>query len=161
MLAQLGEQFGDFYLLPEGGANAFAVRGCAELPAEIPFHYDVICCAVGTGATLAGIATGIPEGSAALGFAVLKGGDYLTEEVRRLQEASGRITTNWSIETPFHFGGFARRTAELDAFIKDFRARHGIDLDWVYEAKMMYGIYALAEAGRFNPGSVIVAVLAG
>ena len=67
------------------------------------------------------------------------------DEVRRLQEAFGRVTTNWSIETEYHFGGFARRPAELDRFIEEFAARHGIVLDWVYEAKMLYGVYASAE----------------
>lgn len=54
----LRQRFGDFYLLPEGGSNALAVCGCAEIPAEIDESFDVICCAVGTGGTLAGIAAG-------------------------------------------------------------------------------------------------------
>lgn len=31
----LRERYGDFHLIPEGGSNEAAVRGCAELPAEI------------------------------------------------------------------------------------------------------------------------------
>jgi 1-aminocyclopropane-1-carboxylate deaminase len=157
----LRDQFGDFYLLPEGGSNGLAVRGCSELPAEIATPFDVICCAVGTGGTLAGIAAGLPDGPRAMGFATLKGGGFLVDDVRRLQEAFGRVTQNWSIETNYHFGGFARRTPELDGFVEEFRAVHGITLDWVYEAKMMYGLFAEAAAGAFDRGTVIVAVLAG
>ena len=59
VVARLRERFGDFYLLPEGGSNEAAVRGCAELPGELGTGFDVICCAVGTGGTLAGIAAGL------------------------------------------------------------------------------------------------------
>ena len=51
----LHRKFGDFYLVPEGGSTAFAVRGCSELVDEIEQSYDVIMCPVGTGGTLAGI----------------------------------------------------------------------------------------------------------
>lgn len=33
LIAELHRRFGDFYLLPEGGSNMPAARGCAELPA--------------------------------------------------------------------------------------------------------------------------------
>jgi 1-aminocyclopropane-1-carboxylate deaminase len=75
VVAALVNEVGPCYLLPEGGGNALGVQGCAELPAEIGVGFDVICCASGTGATLAGIAAGLPgQSQRALGFAVLKGG---------------------------------------------------------------------------------------
>jgi 1-aminocyclopropane-1-carboxylate deaminase len=154
----LRREWGDFYLLPEGGSNALGVQGCAQLPAEIGIEYDTICCSVGTGGTLAGIAAGLPDGPGALGFSALKGGAFLADGVRRLQMESGRMTTNWSIETGYHFGGYAKRTPELARFVEDFRDRHGIVLD---EGKMLFGIFDLVSSGGFPPGSVIVAVLAG
>lgn len=157
----LRRAFGRFYLVPEGGSNAFALRGCAELPAEIPFGFDRICCGSGTGGTLAGIALGLSEGQEAVGFSALKGGEFLTDDVGRLQQEYGRTTGNWSIETEFHFGGFARRTGELDAFIRDFDERHEITLERIYVAKMMYGIFALVQRRRFTPGTTIVAVVTG
>jgi 1-aminocyclopropane-1-carboxylate deaminase len=162
LLARLRSEFGEHYLLPEGGSNALAVRGCAELPAEITEPFDVICVPVGTGGTLAGVASGLPPGRSAIGFSVLRGGQFLAAEVERLQRAaSGSVTTNWRIEYDFHFGGYAKRRPELAAFIADFAARHGPILDPIYPAKMMYGIFALVAAGRFAPGTTIVAVLTG
>lgn len=73
VLDGLREHFGDVYVLPEGGSNALALRGCAELPTELP-GFDVICCACGTGGTLAGIASGLQPGQSALGFSALKAG---------------------------------------------------------------------------------------
>lgn len=161
VIDRLRREHGDFYLVPEGGSNALALRGCAELPAEIPFAFDHICCATGTGGTLAGIALGLADGQRATGFSVLKGGAFLADEVRRLQAEHGQVTGNWTVETGHHCGGYARRDAELDAFIHDFEERHAIALEWVYVAKMLYGVYALVRGGHFAPGSVIVAVVTG
>ncbi|WHT20228.1 pyridoxal-phosphate dependent enzyme [Crossiella sp. CA-258035] len=162
VLQRLHEEFGDFYYLPEGGSNALALKGCAELPTEITVPFDVICCAVGTGGTLAGIAHGLRKEQCAIGFAALKGGDFLNAEVDQLQrDAFGAASGNWHIETEFHFGGFAKRKPELDDFIADFQARHGIQLDWVYVAKMLYGVFALIDRGRFEPGTRLIAVISG
>ncbi|MFF0144450.1 1-aminocyclopropane-1-carboxylate deaminase [Amycolatopsis sulphurea] len=160
VLAKLTDQFGPCYVVPEGGSNGPGVRGCAELPGEIETEFDVICCACGTGTTLAGIAAGLTGRRRALGFAVLKGGRFLDDEVRRLQrEAFGRETDNWAIDYDCHFGGYAKRTPELDAFIAGFESRQGITLDWVYEAKMMYGLFDRIVSGAFAPGTTIAAVL--
>lgn len=159
--SELRRRFGNFYLLPEGGSNASAVRGAAELTQEIALDYDMICCSCGTGGTLAGIAAGLPGGRRAVGFSALKGGGFLIDEVQRFQHEYGVETTNWSIETNYHFGGFVRRTAELDSFIADFRHRHGFELEWVYVAKMLYGIFAIVERGEVTPGTSIVAVVTG
>ncbi|MEV7969091.1 pyridoxal-phosphate dependent enzyme [Sphaerisporangium sp. NPDC088356] len=176
VIDRLRAEWGDFYLLPEGGGNAYAVRGCAELPAEIEAQlqavapgragggpaFDVICCACGTGCTLAGIASALPPGCRAVGFPVLKGGDYLAGEVERLQrEAFGTPSQGWSLECGFHFGGYAKMTKELAVFIEDFAVRHGETLDRIYVAKMMYGIFDLVSRGAFPPGARLVAVVTG
>ncbi|GAA0519182.1 pyridoxal-phosphate dependent enzyme [Saccharopolyspora spinosporotrichia] len=160
--AALRDRFGRFYLLPEGGSNALAVRGCAEVPAEIQTGFDVVCCACGTGGTLAGIAGGLAPGRRAIGFPALRGAVFLHDEVARLQrDGLGEVTGNWALALDFHFGGFARRTAELDEFIRDFHRRHAIELDFVYVAKMLFGVFALAERGEFAPGTTVVAVVTG
>jgi len=162
VINSLRDQFGDFYLLPEGGSNREAVRGCAEVPREIDVAFDVICCPVGTGGTLAGLAGGLAPDQRALGVAVLKGAQFLADEVARLQRAAfGRSTRNWSIEYEFHFGGYAKKTRELSDFIADFATRHGINLDWVYVAKMMTAVFELVEHGAFPPGTRLVAVITG
>jgi 1-aminocyclopropane-1-carboxylate deaminase len=162
ILAALQRDFGDFYLLPEGGSNELAVRGCMEIPAEISPGFDMICCPCGTGGTLAGIAAGLEPGQRAIGFSSLKGGDFLANDVADLQQRTfGNYSDNWRIETSFHFGGFARKTAELELFISEFRRRNGILLEWIYVAKMMYGLYKLISEGAFGRGSRIIAVITG
>ncbi|GAA0537029.1 pyridoxal-phosphate dependent enzyme [Paractinoplanes ferrugineus] len=151
---RLRETYGDFFLIPEGGANRYALRGCAELVEEIDRDFDLLCFSSGTGATLAGAATALRPHQRALGFSALKG-DFLAGEVRRLQAGYGHETGNWSIDDRFHFGGFAKRPRPLLEFVDDFHRRHGIALDPVYEGKMMYALLN----GAVEPGTSLVAVL--
>lgn len=154
----LHREFGDFYLLPEGGSNSAAVRGCAELPAEITEPFDVLFTAVGTGGTLAGVAAGLHPGQEAVGVPVLKAS--LEDDVAALQRAAyGERVGSWRLECDYHFGGYAKRTPELDTFIDDFESRHALRLDWVYEAKMMYALFDQARRGTFTVGTTIVALI--
>lgn len=154
-------KFGKSYILPEGGSNALAVRGCAEiLPPHL--HYDYIACCVGTGGTLAGILEKNREQAVVLGFSALKGGGFLYEEINQLTQAhSGNIYQNYRIVEDYHFGGYAKANAELVDFINDFRQEQQIQLDPIYTGKMMYGIFDLLAKKFFPPGSRILAMHSG
>ena len=54
-IEELRKKFGEFYLLPEGGSNEMAVKGCKEILDLINIDFDFVCCPVGSGGTLAGI----------------------------------------------------------------------------------------------------------
>ncbi|WP_131784520.1 1-aminocyclopropane-1-carboxylate deaminase/D-cysteine desulfhydrase [Protofrankia symbiont of Coriaria ruscifolia] len=162
VLADLRTRFGDFFLLPEGGSNPAGVRGCAEILDEVEPHVDVVCCGCGSGGTLAGMAASLRPGQQAIGFSALKGGRFLRDVVGDLQRAAfGRSTDNWRIDCDFHFGGFARRPPDLQRFIDDFAGRHGIGLEPVYVAKMMYGLFDLVRRGTISPGATVLAVVTG
>jgi 1-aminocyclopropane-1-carboxylate deaminase len=149
------------YLVPEGGSNAEAVRGCRALGAELRGHADVAAVACGTGGTLAGLAAGLGPNQRALGVPVLRGG-FLAAEVQSLQErAFGRRTGAWSLDDRFHFGGYARTTPALDAFAEDFEDRHGLPVERLYVAKLLYGLVTLAQEGAFARGTTIAAVVTG
>lgn len=163
MLADLAGRFGRFHLLPEGGSNAAAALGCADLGRELRGHADVVAVACGTGGTLAGLAAGLdPVGQRAVGFPVLKGGDFLAGDVERLQrEAFGGRRGEWRLDSRFHCGGYARTNPGLLEFAEDFTVRHGLAPDPAYVAKMLYGVYTLAAEGAFAPGTRIAAVITG
>ncbi|MHA7959293.1 1-aminocyclopropane-1-carboxylate deaminase/D-cysteine desulfhydrase [Streptomyces sp. L500] len=151
----------DAFVIPEGGSNAAAALGCTELGRELRGVADVMGVACGTGGTLAGLAAGLSAGQRAIGFPVLKGG-FLEQEILRLQdEAFGGRRGNWTLDDRFHGGGYAKSTPELDAFTTDFTDRHGIALERVYVAKMLYGLTTLASEGAFAPGTRVVAVITG
>ncbi|MEV0220193.1 pyridoxal-phosphate dependent enzyme [Streptomyces sp. NPDC050704] len=153
----------DAYVIPEGGSNPLAVHGCTALGEELRGHggIDVAALACGTGGTLAGLAAGLAPDQRALGIPVLRGG-FLAAEIRTLQgEAFGGPRGDWSLDDRFHFGGYARTTPELDAFAADFERRHGLPVERLYVAKMLYGLVALTEEGAFPRGTVIAAVITG
>ena len=166
-LAEMQQQFGPAYLLPEGGTNALALRGVAELIIELRQHtdFDAVAVAAGTGGTLAGLALGLAEAShpaRAVGVAALKGGDFLRAEVEALTlAASGAALTNYELHTGYHFGGYAKLPAELRAFIRQFEADYGVLLDPIYTGKLLFGVLDLIEQGHFTPGSTVVAVHTG
>jgi 1-aminocyclopropane-1-carboxylate deaminase len=170
------QRFGDVYLLPEGGSNSFAIKGCEEIVQEvdddIDTPFDFICCASGTGATLAGLASAIQSNSyakeqRAIGFSALKGGDFLHQDVKNFLNSDNIadhhkvIDDNFQVETGYHFGGYAKITDELAHFMQTFHQRFGFELDAVYTAKMFYGLFDMIRSGRFEPGTCIVAIHSG
>ena len=164
---KIKQQFGDVYILPEGGSNSLALRGCAEtvkeISNEIEKPFDIICCASGTGATLAGLISAINPGQIAIGFSALKGGEFLNHEVETFlqREKTNSSTKNWRIETGFHFGGYAKINDALIQFMSEFQLQYGFALDAVYTGKMFYGLFELIKAKRFKPGTSIIAIHSG
>ncbi len=152
---KLRQQFGKFYLVPEGGTNQLAVQGCEEILSEEDKQFDIICCSVGTGGTLSGLINASAETQKVLGFPALKG-DFLTSEVRKFSKKN-----NWELITNYHFGGYAKVNRELIDFINNFRSDFGVQLDPVYTGKMMYGIFDLMRNKKFQENTRILAVHTG
>lgn len=149
------------YVVPEGGSSSEAVRGCRALGEELRDRADVVALACGTGGTLAGLAAGLGPGQRALGVPVLKGG-FLAAGTAELQErAFGGRRGTWTLDDRFHFGGYARTSAGLDAFAEDFENRHGLPVERLYVAKLLYGLVTLAEEGAFPRGTTVAAVITG
>jgi 1-aminocyclopropane-1-carboxylate deaminase len=163
-ITEMLAEFGPAYVLPEGGTNALALPGCAELVAEIrqQVAFDALAVAVGTGGTLAGLLTGLAGPEQAVGVAALKNGGFLRAEVDALtQAAAGQNYPNYSVQTDYHFGGYANYSASLLDFIRQFRQRHGVLLDPIYTGKLLFGVLDLIARGYFAPGSTVVAIHTG
>lgn len=159
-LHELQEKFGRFYMLPEGGTNALAVKGCKEFSMQLveEAEFDTLCLPVGTGGTMAGMVAGLKPHQQAIGISVLKHGEFLNEEVKRWLTGS---ESNWRIETGFAFGGYARSNRELLDFIRMHREQHNLPLEHVYTAKTLYGIYELIRQGKIRRSSVVMMVHTG
>lgn len=155
VLSVLREEFGSFYLLPEGGTNALAIKGCEEILTEADTSFDFICCAVGTGGTMAGLINASTEDQQVLGFPALKG-TYLQKDI-----CSFVRKRNWRLIHDYHFGGYAKINEPLVAFINNFRDSTGIPLDPVYTGKLMYGLMEMIEQGLFASGTRILAIHSG
>ena len=173
-IQNIKQQFGNVYILPEGGSNALAINGCKEIVNEICLQlerpFDIICCASGTGATLAGLISAIKPGPAkhkpwAIGFSALKGGDFLIDEVNHFLNSETTATypplNNWCIESRFHFGGYAKINDKLIHFMQEFQSQYGFALDAVYTGKMFYGLFNLIQNKTFERDTTIIALHSG
>lgn len=154
-LSILRNEFDEFYLIPEGGTNMLAVKGCEEILTEADNDFDYICCSVGTGGTISGLINCSKPGQQILGFPALKG-DFLKEDIGNFVHK-----TNWKLVTDYRFGGYAKINLGLISFINEFKRSHNIPLDPVYTGKMMFGILDLIQKGYFHKGSKILAIHTG
>ncbi len=150
------------FVIPEGGSNELGIEGCKEITENIPIDFDVVCCPCGTGATLTGIILSLKNQQIAIGFQVLKGENYIKNEVNSwLEKFNIPKKRNFYIEESYHFGGYAKVNPELKQFIERFEKENNIPLDYVYTSKMMFGIYDMMERGGFEKGKTIVAIHTG
>jgi 1-aminocyclopropane-1-carboxylate deaminase len=154
-IINLKEKFGDFYLLPEGGTNDLAIKGCEEVLTERDADFDYICCAVGTGGTIAGIINCSKPSQQVLGFPALKG-DFLKEDICKFAK-----NNNWELITNYHFGGYGKVTEELIFFINEFYQQYEIPLDPIYTGKMVFGVLDLIEKKWFPDNSKILLLHTG
>ncbi len=153
---ELRSEFGNSYLLPEGGTNDLAVQGCEEILGKHTENFDFICCAVGTGGTVSGIINSAKDHQQILGFPALKDSDFLKDEIKKYT-----IRSNWELVRQFHFGGYGKACEELINFTNNFKQKFEIGLDPVYTGKMMFGIMKLIKENYFPAGSRILAIHTG
>lgn len=152
---QLIEKFNDFYLIPEGGTNNLAIKGCEEILTSDDEKFDYICCAVGTGGTISGIINCSKSGQQVLGFPALKA-NFLTEDICKFA-----TKTNWQLITDYHFEGYGKVSEELVGFINEFYQEHRIPLDPIYTGKMAFGIMDLINRNYFPENSKILMIHTG
>ena len=151
----LKQKFGDFYLIPEGGTNELAIKGCEEILTQDDEIFNYICCSVGTGGTISGLINSLKPNQKVLGFPSLKG-DFLGDEIRKFVK-----NNRWELIHDYHFGGYGKVNGELIAFINSFLERTGIPLDPIYTGKMVFGVMDLMRANYFPDGSKILLIHTG
>ena len=150
----------DFYVIPEGGSNEFAIKGVVEMMDEIydEITPDYVCVAAGTGGTLAGIVSGLRGETEAIGFAVLKDKGLMWNFVTKLLTKENEFDIN----TDYIFNNYGKTTPELIEFIIEFEKRNPtIKLEQVYTGKMMFGVYDMIQKGEFRENSNIVVIHTG
>ncbi|OIN58530.1 1-aminocyclopropane-1-carboxylate deaminase/D-cysteine desulfhydrase [Arsenicibacter rosenii] len=147
--------YGDFYLIPEGGTNALAMRGTAEIipeiTAQLGYAPEAVMSAVGTGGTVTGMALAALPQTRVLGVLALKSTGAFAMPAPSAAE----------LLYEYHFGGYARTTPVLLDFIRAVESRTGILFEQVYTGKMLYALYDLARKGFFPPDATVVAVHTG
>lgn len=154
-ITELAQKFGSFYLIPEGGTNDLAVKGCEEVLTDRDSDYDFICCSIGTGGTIAGLINRSFSHQKVLGFPSLKG-DFLKEDICKFV-----TNTNWDINSKYHFGGYAKVSDELIFFMNNFYRKYKILLDPIYTGKLVFGVIDLISKNYFPLHSKILIIHTG
>jgi 1-aminocyclopropane-1-carboxylate deaminase len=154
-IANLQQKFGSFYLVPEGGTNEYAIKGCKEILTEEDAKFDFVCCAVGTGGTISGLINSALPHQKILGFPALKG-DFLKDEICKFA-----TNANWELITEYHFGGYGKVNEELIQFVNDFYKQTQVPLDPIYTGKMVFGVIDLIQKNYFPSNSKILLIHTG
>lgn len=154
-IEKLRQKFGDCYLLPEGGTNALAVKGCEEILTPDDALFDFICCTVGTGGTIAGLINSAKPCQQVLGFPAVKG-DFLRQEIHKFAKPD-----NWKLISGYEFGGYAKVNEELICFLNHFYQESAVPLDPIYTGKMVFGVMDLIRKNYFPVGSKILMIHTG
>ena len=157
-LENLKQQHGDFFLIPEGGTNELAIKGCQEILTKEDAQFNYICCAVGTGGTISGIINSVLPHQKVLGFPALKG-DFLKDEIRSF--VNNDCDENWELITEYHFGGYGKVNQDLISFINQFFKNNNIPLDPIYTGKMVFGVIDMIDTNYFPSESKILLIHTG
>ena len=157
----LRNEFGHCIIVPEGGYHALGVQGASLIYDLIKDkNYTHIGMATGTGTTLAGILIAADPEQYVIAIPVLKG---ITDIPQRIKQLTGipHPFKNLLILNEYHFGGYAKNTTILTEFMNHCWLQHKLPLDFVYTAKMMYGITDSIKKDTFKKGSKIICLHTG
>ncbi len=146
--------------IPEGGRCAAAVRGVADLVAELPWTPDVVVCAAGTGTTAAGLARALPPRCTVIAVAALKNAAFLARDIAALL-ADTPAPARVQLITDAHLGGYAKTSPALQAFIEHCETFLSLPLEPVYTAKVFYALAELARRGLIQSSQRIVVIHTG
>lgn len=155
-IRELKNEFGDVYIIPEGGSNKLAVKGCEEILYESTDAFDFICTSVGTAGTMSGIVRSSKDHQKILGFPALKNANFLNDEIKKFTDKQ-----NFQLIQDYHFGGYAKFSDELIEFINNFKRQYNVTLDPIYTGKMIFGLFQMIESNQFENGQKILAVHTG
>ncbi|MBU3715132.1 MAG: pyridoxal-phosphate dependent enzyme [Ferruginibacter sp.] len=147
-------------IIPEGGYHPLGAKGAEKITNQIAdFDATHICTAVGTATTLAGLLEHKNLNQTLIGIPVLKGMNDIRQRLSYLIGTEQfEMPVIWDT---YHFGGYARRDNKLIEFMNRIYDCHKIETDFVYTAKMMFGIFDKMNQDFFPEGSKIIAIHTG
>lgn len=148
------------YIIPEGGNNLEGFEGCRDILKDIEIDFNIVCCAAGTGTTLAGLTCSLLPNQHALGIAVVNAAEDINFNIKQFLDAE-KCSNNFEVNNEFVFGKYAKSAPELDAFIQNFKLITGIEVEQVYTGKMFFGVLQLIARSYFKENSKILCVHTG
>lgn len=155
-------QFSNALVLPEGGSNQLAVKGCQIITDYIPATFNHLVLPIATGATMAGIIRGQQSNQTVHGIAVLKGKDFLQKNIETFLSNGEKTTlSNYTVHDGYHHGGYAKTTNDLLQFVNQFNELNDFEIEPIYSGKMFHALFKMLSNGLFSPADNILAIHTG
>ena len=149
---EIPSEYENYLCIPEGGYGSQAIDGMDALVHELP-SCDAIYCAMGTGATAIGIARATSE--PVTGILTLNNQAEIEDHLLDFPAVNLKLDDNYI------FGKYAKSTADLDLFCKEFSEKHQIAIEPIYTGRMFYAIFDHIKNGHIAPDSKLVAIHTG
>ncbi|OED42395.1 hypothetical protein AB833_07060 [Chromatiales bacterium (ex Bugula neritina AB1)] len=169
---ELCEKLGCDFWLPEGASNSLAVAGCTDITSSIPLPDKcriwngkvdtVFALAVGTGATLAGVASSLHANQSVVGFPVVNDSSVSSRIGYWVERhTSDNKQKNWMLWPEPNLLSYGKLDTGLLEFIIDFFSDTGIALDPVYTGRVMQRLLKSDFLDSLRPGTKLIYIHTG
>jgi 1-aminocyclopropane-1-carboxylate deaminase len=145
ILDEMKNDYPNLFFIGEGGVNEYSHEGFESIMKDNFDDCNYICVPVGTSGTYRAIKNYASEKTSVIGYAAHNDFSLMEE----------------NISFDYCFGGFAKMTDELFAFIQKFKREYDIELDPIYTSKMIYGIIEDYKKEKFGLDDNVVAIHTG
>jgi 1-aminocyclopropane-1-carboxylate deaminase len=152
------QNMGDWYFIPEGGSNDFALKGCEEILNDETKGFDAIFCGVGTGTTLSGIIRSAKEQQMVYGLPIMK---QCHEQIQFIEEHTQGSSVQWKLLSEYAPSRFGKLDDEKLEFIKAFKEETSILLDPFYSSLAAFAMLDMAQKSHFRLNSNILLIHTG
>jgi 1-aminocyclopropane-1-carboxylate deaminase len=154
------EHYPNALIVPEGGYGHLGAQGASAILQEVKAAgYSHILAAVGTGTTLAGLTLAAGHHQHVIGISVLKNHLSAHLEINDLLPAEKQH--RFTLLHNYSFGGYAKHTPALLAFMNDWYRHTNIPTDFVYTGKLFFAVKDLVEKQYFEQGSRLLVIHSG
>jgi 1-aminocyclopropane-1-carboxylate deaminase len=161
---RIAEQYSnlEYYPIPEGGYGKLGAKGASEIFECVDDleKYTHIICSCGTGTMLAGIIHSAKKNQTVIGINALKGYPEIEQDIRKIIPADFN-EREIKIFNEYHFGGYAKKTSQLIAFMNKLYLENNIPTDIVYSAKLFFAVDDLISKGYFSMNSRLLVINCG
>lgn len=145
----------NLFVVPEGGTNTLAVKGCMEILSNDDAQFDVVGCAVGTGGTLAGLAASAAKHQKVVGFQMVSD-NTIPDRIRTFVARD-----NWELVQHPSYAGYAAKDERLVAFAHQVLAHTAVLLDPIYTAPMLFQLVQMIKDNKWTFGKNMLLIHTG
>jgi 1-aminocyclopropane-1-carboxylate deaminase len=157
---QLKQQFGEVFIIPEGGSNLNGIKGCTEIITAATIKkfekkfdsiFNTICVACGTATTAVGLVLSLEQKQKVIGFPVLKGGEFLADQIKQLGENYLGLTCTLGITVQLSLRWIWENHSRINPVLSAIRRRTGYTLRLYLHRKNVLWGDGFTPKGIFSP----------